>query len=266
MMRAEALLVAVVLARVVLELVHPLEVEGDAAFRAVDLEAVVVLAAGGEARALDRAERAVREAHERERGVVDGDPALLLRVLRQRTLLDEGLERAGDLGDLGARDVAAEVERVRQDVAERARARLLLAEAPVERQRRVDAPVLQVRAAVVEDAAELARGHELARQHHRGDAAVVVAQHVRHAGLLHRLPHRLRLAHVVGERLLAQDRLARLRRRDRDLGVAVARRRDVDDVDVGPCDHLAPVGRPLVPAELGRRALDVRRGRGRRSP
>ena len=44
--------------------------------------------------------------------------------------------------------------------------------------------------------------------------------------------------------------LARLERRERDLEVGVARRADVDDVDVVALDRLAPVGGVAVPAEL----------------
>ena len=44
--------------------------------------------------------------------------------------------------------------------------------------------------------------------------------------------------------------LAGLERRDRDLGVRVAGRHDVDDVDVVAGDHLAPVGGGLGPAPL----------------
>ena len=44
--------------------------------------------------------------------------------------------------------------------------------------------------------------------------------------------------------------LAGLGRRDRDLGVAVAGRADVDDVDVRAVDDLAPVGGRFLPAEL----------------
>jgi len=46
--------------------------------------------------------------------------------------------------------------------------------------------------------------------------------------------------------------LARGQRRSRDLGVQVARRTDVDDVDVVALEHSAPVGRPLAPAQLVR--------------
>ena len=75
------------------ELVHPLQVERDGSLAAVDLEAVVVLAARREAARLDGAERAVLEADERRRRVVHRDRALLLRIVGQRPLLDERLER-----------------------------------------------------------------------------------------------------------------------------------------------------------------------------
>ena len=48
-----------------------------------------------------------------------------------------------------------------------------------------------------------------------------------------RVDHRWASAAVMRQRLLAQDVLARLGRRDRPLGVEVVRQRDVDGVDVG---------------------------------
>ena len=168
--------------------------------------------------------------------------------------LDEGLERARDLGDL-AHEEAREVDRVRGDVAQRPRPGLLLLEAPEERQRGVDDPVLEVGAAVVVDLAEIAARDQGLRELDRGDAAVVVADHVEDAGLLDRGQHGLRFLHGVGQRLLAEHDFARLGGGDRDLGVAVARRRHVHDVDVRARHDLAPVGGRLFPAEGRRRGL-----------
>jgi hypothetical protein len=98
-----------------LELVQSLEIEGEAPALAVDLEAVAVLAARGEARGLEAAERTVREAKQCERGVVDADrrgaPAVLAR-----SLAHEGLEQRRDLGDL-ADEHAREIDDVRAEIA-----------------------------------------------------------------------------------------------------------------------------------------------------
>ena len=64
--RAEALRVRRVGQVQELELVHPLQVEGQAALAAVDLEVVVVLAAAGEAAGLERTQRAVLELRDHE--------------------------------------------------------------------------------------------------------------------------------------------------------------------------------------------------------
>ena len=83
--------------------VHVLEVEGEAAGRAVDLDPDRVLAAGGEPGRLEDAEPAPGEPGDEDRGVVDGDRAALgagrSRTGRacsagDRPLLDEGLELA----------------------------------------------------------------------------------------------------------------------------------------------------------------------------
>src|SRR5690606_28854326 len=60
--------------------------------------------------------------------------------------------------------------------------------------------------------------------------------------------------------LLAEDHLAVAGRLDGDLRVAVARRADVDDVDVLAPDDLAPVRGGFLPAALLGRRLDVLRG------
>ncbi len=58
---------------------------------------------------------------------------------------------------------------------------------------------------------------------------------------------------VVGEGLLAEDRLTRLRGGDGDLGVGVAGRADVHDVDVVARDDRFPVRRGLLESEPIRR-------------
>ena len=137
---------------------------------------------------------------------------------------------------------------MRGDVAERAGARLRLVEPPDQRELRIGDPVLQVGAAKVPDLAELAFLNQLLRQHDRRRAAVVVADHVDHARLGDRGEHALGFGDGIGQRLLAEHRLPGARRGDRDLGVRIAGRADVDEVDVLAVDDLFPVGRRLLPA------------------
>ena len=82
----------------------------------------------------------------------------------------ERRERRRDRGDL-ADEVARQVDHVRAEVTERARARLVAAEAPGVGGRR--APVLEVAAAEVVDLAELARLDQLPGEPHRRHEAVV---------------------------------------------------------------------------------------------
>ena len=86
-----------------------------------------------------------------------------------------------------------------------------------------------------------------------GTAAVVVAHHVDDAGLLGGGVHALGVGDGVGQRLLAQDRLAGLGGRDRDRRVRIAGRADVDDVDVLARQHLLPAGGVLLEPEAGAR-------------
>src|SRR5215203_3765834 len=105
----EALDVGLVFREEHFELVHALEVEGDASFGAVDLEGVLVPAARREARGLEGADGTVLEARQEGRGVVHrylshlGATARRERPARagllQGTLLYKGLRHACDLGD-----------------------------------------------------------------------------------------------------------------------------------------------------------------------
>jgi hypothetical protein len=62
---------------------------------------------------------------------------------------------------------------------------------------------------------------------------------------------------VEGEGLFAEDHLAVLDALQRDLGVRVVRGADVDGVDVGAGDQLAPVGLVGGVAPLGGEVLDL---------
>ena len=141
-----------------------------------------------------------------------------------------------DLAD----QVAGEVDHVRAEVAQRARARGGLVEAPDRLGRR--APVLQVGAAEVVDLADLAGLDELAGQAHGRHEAVVEGAHVLDAGGLHALPGLVALVGVAPQRLLADDVLAGLRGGDRRLGVEVVGPRVVEQADALVGDQRAPVG------------------------
>ena len=90
----------------------------------------------------------------------------------------------------------------------------------------------------------------LFRQNDRRDAAIIVTNHVYDARFLHRAHHFFRFIDISRERLLAQNRFARLRGCDRDLAVRVVRRADIDDVDLGIVNDATPVGLRIFPAEF----------------
>ena len=154
------------------------------------------------------------------------------------------IELAGD--ELGG------VDDVRADVAERARTGLLLVEAPGQRGLGSTIQSCRYWARTWRMSPSTPVAHESARERERRHAAVAEADH-RHDAAARRprgrpRPSRSRLVDRVGERLLAQHVLAGGERGERDLGVAVAGRADVDDVDVVALDDLAPVGRGLLPS------------------
>ena len=127
------------------------------------------------------------------------------------------MDEAGDRGDL-ADEEPRQVDDVRAEVAERARARLVGLEAPgVEA--RVVAPVLQVAAAEVPYLAQLAALDQLPRQPHGRDEAIVESAEVLDASRLDALPDLVALGGVAAKRLLAEDVLPGLGGSDRRLGV-----------------------------------------------
>ena len=177
------------------------------------------------------------------------------RGLERVVDLAPGLERGrqgGDGVDL-ADEVPGEVDDVRPEVAERARAGAVLLEAPRLVARRT--PLLEVAAAEVVDLAELAGLDHLAGEPHGGHEAVVEGAHVDDARLRHALPDLVRLRRVTAQRLLADDVLAGLRRGDRRLGVEVVRAAVVEEPDLRVLDDGAPVGdgalEPVAPSGLG---------------
>ena len=210
---------------------------------AVDLERVERLVAAGVAGGFELRDRAVLEAAEEDRGVVDGDGLLLARG-GVDALLDERLGDRGDLGDVTV-DPAGRVDAVREQVARHAGTGGGGVEAPETRaalgQLGGDRPILEEVGAVVEHAAQLAGGHDVLRERHGGEETVVIPDEVREARLLDCGDHLLALLAVEGEGLFAEDHLAVLDALQGDLGVRVVRGADVDGVDVGARDHLAPI-------------------------
>ena len=120
-----------------------------------------------------------------------------------------------------------------------------------------DRPVLEEVGAVVEHAAQFAGGHDVLRERHGGEEAVVIPDEVREARLLACGDHFLALLTVEGEGLFAEDHLAILDALQGDLGVRVVRGADVDGVDVGARDQLAPVGLVGGVAPLSAEVLDL---------
>ena len=261
-----------------LQLVHPLEVEGDRALRAVDLHAHRVLAALRHAGRLERAEHPAGEAGGEQGGVVDGDllalaggvalPSEALRGAGRGAGGDDGLEGAGDLLDRGAGQPLGQVDDVRADVAERPGAGLVLVQPPGHGGVGVGEPVLEVLGADLADLAHEPLGDQLARVGEGGGAAVGEAAERTHAavgGVGGSGSHLLRLRHRVRQRLLAQHVLAGRERGEGDLVVGVARGADVDDVDAGILDQVLPasgVGGETVPfGGVGDRGLGAARDR-----
>ena len=216
-----------------LELVEALEVECERRLAAVDLPLQAVAMSEREPGRLDRADRTGFE---------------LCGGLDRIVDLPSRDERASDRGDRGdlAHEEAGEIDHVRAEVAERARAGLVGVETPgVER--RVVAPVLQVAAPEVPDLSELARLDHLARHAHRRHEAVVEGAHVLHACSRHLLPDLEALVRSAAERLLAEDVLPVPGCRDRRRGVHAVRAVVVEQADARVGDELAPVsGRALV--------------------
>jgi hypothetical protein len=157
--------------------------------------------------------------------------------------------------------VLDEVDRVGADVTEGARAGRVLVETPGHRAVLVREPVLQVVRAHLPDLTEPPLLDELTGECDRRHAAVAEADHRAHAGTgcpLGRLRHPNGLLHRVRQGLLAEHVLACVEGCDGDLGMRVARRADVDDVDGRVVDDTAPVGLRVLPAELLASRFDPR--------
>jgi hypothetical protein len=240
------------------QLVEPLQVEREAAGRAVELDAQPVLAPRRAPGRLERAKRARSEPSGEHHRVVHRDPPPPGAV-GQRALRCEGGADRGHTGDRVPGQELRQVDDVRAEVAERARTRMLGLHPPGQRGVRVDQPVLQVHGADVAQRTDAAPLDQPPGQREGRHPPVVEPDHGAGAGWERRVGrgrHRLGLGQGVRERLLAQHVLARPQRGDRDRSVQVAGRGDVDQLHIVAGDQRAPVG-------LGRRpAKPVRGGAG----
>src|SRR5699024_11920765 len=95
-------------------------------------------------------------------------------------LLDEGVEQARDLREALLRDELREVDDVCADIAQGARARLLLVEPPRERRVSVGEPVLQVLRAYLAQLTDAAFGADAAGHPQRGTPPVGETDHGSH--------------------------------------------------------------------------------------
>ena len=92
------------------------------------------------------------------------------------------------------------------------------------------------------DAAELAGVDELFGEDDGGATAVVIPDHVGHAGLLDGLEHFFGFLAVEAEGLFAEDHLAGFGGGDDLFGVEIVGGGDVDDVDIIAGDEFFPIG------------------------
>ena len=210
---------------------------------AVDFQCVQRLVTSRVTRRFECSERAVLESAQKSAGVIDAH-RLHAPGQGMLTLFDECLRHCGYFRDRAVEPESG-VDGVSQQIAGDAAAGDRQIEAPeclatlgqVGRNR----PVLQELGAVVENAAETPLVQEKLEQHDRRHAAVVIPDHVRDPGGIHRGDHRLRLRRVAAERFVAEHDLAGLRRGNGDFGVRIVRAGDVDDIDILSADKGAPV-------------------------
>src|SRR5712691_12034915 len=109
----------------------------------------------------------------------------------------------------------------------------------------------------MEDSPEPALINELLRECDGGNTAIVVPNHVWHAGILDRLHHFDALRSVHRKRLLAQDHLSRLRGGDGDVPVHVVWAGNINHVYVVTRNELAPIRFTRLIAPPFRESVDL---------
>ena len=210
----------------------------------------MVLPARREPSRLKGADRPVRKLHNGLERVVDVDmlPARPARVI---SLGDKRRGQGGDLRRL-PNEEPRKVDDVRAKVAKRAAPGGIGVVPPLRNLRAVP-PLLQVARPEMEDSPE---GTALEKRLCLPDCrheSIVERTHVLDAGLSDGIQHEFGLFGGPPERLLAQDVLARLRRRNRRLGVNIVWPTVIEQLDRVVFQHLAPVEVHLVVPEPSRR-------------
>src|SRR5207244_2224203 len=99
----------------------------------------------------------------------------------------------------------AQIERVRADVTERARAGAGLLEPPDARKFRIDDPILQITAPEMVNRADAPLADDFFSEADGRATAVIVTEHVQNTGALDRRQHLLGLGQGVGQGFLAED-------------------------------------------------------------
>ena len=173
--------------------VQIVQVPGDRGVLAVDLQGVERLVAAGVAGRLEGGERAVVEARQEGAGVVDADrldfPGQRVLALLMKVSVIAETRSMPPLSQSAVSMQCARRSPVTPLPATLTSSRHSAAP-PCGRSLR-DRPVLQELGAVMEDPAQPALVDELLGQRHGRDAAVVVPDHIRHAGGFDRLHHPL---------------------------------------------------------------------------
>ena len=241
------------------EFVEVLQVEQQRTHVAVNLEFERVLLTHGDPGDFNRSDGPGRKRERGPGGVVDRH---FLQPGRAGAMRGEGVQPARDLGDLVREQEQHLVDRVAGDVPEGPGPGGVLVQPPGHRGCFVSEPVLQVGRPDVPDGSQPAFGDQLLCQGQGRDPPVVEADHGLHAlrpGSPGGESHGLGLGQGVGQRLLQEHVLARLKGRDGDLGVQKARGADVHDLDVVAGKDRAPVRGCLRPAVPGRGTGHARR-------
>ena len=127
-------------------------------------------------------------------------------------------------------------------------------EPPIERDLGIDELVREPAAAPELQLADGAFVDHALHQRNGGEASIVEADRIRHAGPARSLQGTPAFGVGGGQGLLAEHGLARRGGGSSDLGMGAGRRADVDDVDVLAFNDPAPVGRHLLEA-IGRGSL-----------
>ena len=216
--------------------------QGERAAAAVYFKSVMIAPAGGVAGGFKRAKSAVHEFSHHQRGVLHRYRSRLRRILRKRTLFDEGFHQGGD-GSNVADEIMRQVDGVRSQIPLRSGEGGFLFQFPVQRKIRIPPASSAGRRRASDRCRRYApssiswRARNTART-----PAVVVVEIVHHAGFFRRRQHRLALFGRQRERLLAENMLARFSRGNRHLGVKMLRQRNIHRIHVVPFQHPAPVG------------------------